>query len=629
MALMGVMTFFSTNIQARQGLFQSFETLLDIQSQNYQKKIESLGRQSSTLNNLSSADEVELDADFINTILFYSASRYTSLAFKDRCSFYDLYLAGHLKGPQGAIENFVVKFKSKKGEVQTALVNPQNFLEKVAFVQCPQSQKFSQYFEVKNLPQTVKTIFLKPPTNQEDCLEIHQKLLADPKTPYLCKMSDYIDAIPETQREIRTLSKSRYREIEALKRKLTLAQRYDQLLTQSSVDYLKHFCDNIEKPKRFCDDFFNVNFWKRIGSGEKSKKFIEHKCKDYLNRPTLTEKQYSKCIRDFSNDPNLCHYLNNSDQALAPRQSCSMQSFSLNQSRLNANYLDCPSRTGSEGITNLSRLILHFSPLKQESQASSCELETTHAFATFNHEASDGRFWGYKLCYDDKINREEVCLPAITGDYQESNYSMGKVVAKILAKNRGYNEANRCEVIDSKDYKPSMLRFKSGCFIILDPKSCYGTDCKFKTILDEREIDFIKIKSGSIFDYFPSNYIDENISQAKLFERYYKKSTRRILNVSFLKSIFKDQPKAIIHGVACAEDLLPSFFAKNLLHKCTILPFIVDGYVEDKGHLSLILRTAIDDVHSPRIISWSYVFSALKAYQELHPLELWGMYAIY
>ena len=119
------------------------------------------------------------------------------------------------------------------------------------------------------------------------------------------------------------------------------------------------------------------------------------------------------------------------------------------------------------------------------------------------------------------------------------------------------------------------------------------------------------------------------MAQTKLIERYFRKKTRKILNVSFLKNIFNEQPKTIIQGISCAEDLLPTHFVKDTLHKCTPLPFIVDGYTENQGSLSLILRTSIDDVHSPRIISWSYVFSALKAYKQLHPLGLWGLYAIY
>lgn len=611
------------------GLYESFETLLDVQKTNYQKKLEKLSTKTTTLNNLNNADEVDLDPDFINTILFYSPSRYSSLAFKDKCSFYDLYLAGHIRDENGPIQDFIIRYKSKKGDVRSGVVKANIYMEKVGFVQCPNSKKFAQYFQLKNLPNTLKTLFLKTPTSFDQCEAIHNEFINDYKTPYLCKIYDAIDEIPELQRNLKNLSKSKYREIEKIKRELRAALRYQKYLNDKSYDYLKNICDNIEKPKQFCHEYFNENFWKKILKGEKSKTYIEHKCMAYLKINKLTDKQIKKCVRDFTAFPELCHYLNEYDKALAPRFNCSEQSLALNQSRLLADYNDCPSRIGNEGITNVARVFKHFNLEKKTDNNASCEIETTHSFVAFNNEASDGRFWGLKLCYDDKINREEVCFPTLTGDYDDSEYSMSKVVARILAKTRGYSEENKCEIIQDEDYKPLMLKFKAGCFIITDKQQCFGTNCKFKVILDEREVNLIKLKSGTLFDYFPSNYLEENFAQTKLLERYLKKSINKILNISFLKSTFKNHPLAIVQGIACAEDLLPTFFAKNILHKCTPLPFIIDGYMEDKGSLSLVIKTAMDDVHSPRIISWSYVFSALKAYKELHPLGLWGLYAIY
>ena len=623
-----VMAFTSLPSSA-QGLYQSFENLLDIQKTNYDKKVNQLSKKTINLNRIENLDEVELDNDFINTILFYSPSRYSSLAYKDKCSFYDLFLAGHIKGPDGALNNFIIAYKTKKGEIKKSVIKAETFIERIAFEQCPQSKKFHDYFTLKNLNKTAKTITLKTPTTEEDCFEIHQQYLDDYKTPYLCKMHEYIDDIPKLTRLSKNLSKARYRELQQIKKKLRIARRYEKVLNENSIDFLKNLCENIEKPKIFCNSFFNVNFWKKIVKGEKSPRYIEHKCLAHLNKRTLTKRRIKRCARDFTSTPDLCHYLNSQDMALAPRQNCETQSFALNRSRLFSDYLDCPSKTGNEGITNISRVIKHIDPKIKNTRGSSCEIDAINTFVEFNNEASDGRFWGQQLCFENKIMQREECFPTLLGDSPGSEYSISTVINNILKKTRGYNSAKGCEFITSREYKPLLLKYRAGCYIIADKENCYGTDCRFKIILDESEMKHIILKKGTMFDYFPSNYLEENMAQTKLAERFYKKKTRKILNISFLKTVLNQHPNAIIQGIACAEDLLPTHFIKNTLHKCTPLPFIVDGYTENSGSLSLILRTAIDDVHSPRVISWSYAFSALKAYKALHPLDLWGLYAIY
>ncbi len=82
------------------------------------------------------------------------------------------------------------------------------------------------------------------------------------------------------------------------------------------------------------------------------------------------------------------------------------------------------------------------------------------------------------------------------------------------------------------------------------------------------------------------------------------------------------------HGIGCAEDLLPEHFSKESFNQCSPLPFIVDGYREKAGIYSVVIRTAYDSLHAPRLVPWTNLFSALKDYQRLHPLDIWGLYAL-
>ena len=610
------------------GLYQTLETLIEVQDKSFAKKMKKLRNKISNLNNLKDPMTVELDPDFINHILFYSPSRYSSLAHKDRCSLYDLVLSGHLRDKEGQLRRFLIKYQTRKGKIKTSLVSKSTFLQKVAFKQCPQSQKFQQYFNMRNLKKTLKTITLEVPTSYDQCYKVYNEFVNDYKTPYLCQIYEQIKKVPALKIAIRNTPRSNFKLATKLKRGLSLSNDYKKVLNIKSYDYLKNLCDNIEKPKKFCHDFFELSFWKKIIKGEKSSIYIKNMCLEIYKRKNLTPRQFQKCARELSKDPDRCHYLNKFDRGLTPKPSCSNISKALNLSRLVSNYNDCPSKTGNEGILNIARVINHISPKKSFSD-NLCQLESTKVFAQFSHEVNDGRDWNVHLCYEDKLNQKEVCLPTLLGEYPGSDLSMNLVVAKILRRTKGFGNEQKCSVISNKEYRPTLLEYKSGCYIIQSGKNCSGTNCKFKIMNDELEIKHITFKSDVLFTYFPVEYTKQNSSQFKLIQKHFKKKSRKMLNISFVKTIFKQKPNAILQGIGCREDLLPTFFQKRSLNQCTPLPFIVDGYIEDRGTLSLVVRTALDSLHAPRIVSWSYVYSALKAYKDLHPMSLWGLYAIY
>ena len=130
---------------------------------------------------------------------------------------------------------------------------------------------------------------------------------------------------------------------------------------------------------------------------------------------------------------------------------------------------------------------------------------------------------------------------------------------------------------------------------------------------------------SSLAEYF----INENKSFLKLYTTKKKLNLKSIKNISSYLLLQKQYPKAIFLGVGCAEDLLPSFFKRYAFNICTPLPFISDGYLKSEGSYALVTRTGVDQINAPRIIPWPYIFNAVKTYQQLHPIKLWGLYAIY
>jgi hypothetical protein len=627
-ALIGLLIIFSTHLNAQSGFYQNFEKLIKINKENYLKKLEKLTRNLSELNDLVDPNQAELDPDFINTLIFYTPSRYSALVSKDKCSLYDIILADLAQSHEGDIRYFIIRYKNKAGEVKSVAVNRSIFMEKVAYGQCPSIRKFNLYFNLANIKKTLKGIVLKTPTSDNQCLEIHQEFMNDYKTPYLCKISEKVAALPALTLRIKNTSKSNYKLLQNLKREQRITQQYLDLLNEDAIDYLDSLCQNLEKPKVFCESFFKSSFWERALSGERSKYYVQNICQDLFERIDLNARDLKRCVRKLSSNKSQCHYLGKQEQVLLPKPNCEDLSKRLNRSHLFSDYYDCPGLVANDGIVNVTRIINHLEGVGQVFSGN-CSANSTLTFAKFINELTDGRFWNVGACYEDKIYNREECFPMVYGELENNQYSMGSVIKRVLTKTRGFGENQNCEVISEKQYEPKLLKFKTGCFIIFDRANCYGTNCKFRVVLDEREINNFKIKSGSSFDYFPKDFKGENYAMSSLLKTKYKLKTKSIINIAFLKSFFKDHPKSIMHGIACAEDLLPNFYNKTVLNQCRPLPFIIDGYKENKGLVSVIMRTAHDGLHAPRLVPWSYLYSSLKDYQRRHPLNLWGLHAIY
>lgn len=577
---------------------------------------------------MTGVDDVELDPDFLSSMIFHTPSRYSILGGADKCGLYDLILSNLAQGANGDIQKFVVRYKNKEGETKLSLLDRNRFFKDIAFKQCPKVEKFQQYFSLRNLPKTLKTINLTPPVSMASCENSHKEFIKDPKAPYLCYISEKVSSIARLEDLKRTTPRSQYRKLQKIKRDHEVAKRYSSLLSSEGADYLNNLCQNIDSSKAFCDGFFNNNFWHRVSSGEKSKHFMKDMCQDIYKKENLTQKNYKDCANKLTKDPSLCLFSGARKGDLTPRQNCSLIGSALNYSRLKADYEDCPAKVGNPAVVNLARIITHFSA-QTPPDSPYCHASISSVYAQFAIETSESRHWKNALCFEDKILNEEVCHPVINGDIEGNNLSLSKVVEKILKRTKGLGIDQSCKVANKKDYRPELLKYKSGCFVIIDFDNCNGVSCEYDILMNQRKIDFIRKRTGAIFDYFPNNYAGENFAQSKLIAKKYKLKDKKITNITALKIALNESANAIVHGVACAEGVLPANFKKTNLNQCTPLPFIVDGYKKEKGSHSVIFRSGIDSIHAPRIIPWPHLFSALKDYQRHHPLNQWGLHALY
>lgn len=611
-----------------QGLFQTFDTIIKIQKTNYNKKLQTLVNRNFELSDIKDVNQVKLDPDFIASFIFNSPSRYISLGIKDKCSLYDLLTTDLLQGNSGPLDTVIIQYKDQKGKNKTHTLPLSSFMTFIAYKQCPKVKKLKTYFLPKNLRQTLKTYSLKTPTSYTQCFDVHKSFVNDIKTPHLCSLIENIRNVKQKRTRLRNMSRANFRKYTNLKVQIDQIESSKKIIKPNALNYLTDLCLNINKPKLFCNSFFEQNTWTKVSKSKDKRSILRHYCSDlYPKKKSLSKQNIKECVKKLTKENKLCHTLGTQKGALFPKPNCKLISKALAFSNLFSDYDDCPALAGNEVTTSLSRLFIHLDqkiPLKP----THCSLYSTQPYAQFSVDNNDAATWQVNLCYEDKIKREKVCLPTILGNIADSKINISQNIQKIAARLKGYKSPKGCQVIKQSRYQPALLEYQNGCFIIFNENHCLGTDCQFKVIIDQQPFTNFSFESDLSFDLFPRRFIDENKSIIKVLETIKRKRFKIIKSVSSLTREFKKDPKTVVLGISCAEGILPTFYKTKHINQCTPLPYLVDGFIEKNGIYSLIIRTSLDHIHAPRIIPWSYVFDSLVQYQKYHPTGLWGLNAI-
>ena len=169
---------------------------------------------------------------------------------------------------------------------------------------------------------------------------------------------------------------------------------------------------------------------------------------------------------------------------------------------------------------------------------------------------------------------------------------------------------------------------REGCYVVYDKRDCSSLNCPKKIIHENLEVDGIRYEGVPSMEYFPSSFGTKKVSVVKMLKNIYKFKSPKIRNISEIKFHLNSNKKSIIHGIGCLEDIFPNQFKKMTFNQCGPIPFLIDGLIQDKKGNHLILRTALDEIHSPRIVSWNYVFNAIKNYSLIHPRKTWTLYGL-
>jgi hypothetical protein len=611
------------------GLLESFVKLIELDKKKFVQKFNNIKAITEDQQERKIGLELEIDPDYMTSALFYTPHKYAQLAFKNKCSLFDLLQTG-LLGTYVESDDVMLRTVDQNDKMISLTIPRDDYLGYVFSRECQQSRNLKRLFNPPLLKQVMKRIQFEIPNDRELCLGLHEKLVNDIKTPYYCQILNDISEGVKAEGYLPYAKRNSLKIVGELREKIKRGKELRSSISDSQMDYIKMLCSNIETPKTFCEGFFDKSFWTRIIQNERSPYYATYFCQDLLGRANINKRSLKICLEKMIQDQDLCHYIGKRYPSLTPKPNCENISRALNHSRLFSHYKDCPGKTGNEGVLNISRVIKHFRGRNEKIYNTLCSLTSAAEFVEFNLKNDNEQSWGVSLCYEDPIKAQTVCLPSIMGIFPESQYSEDKVLADIMSRTRGTSPTMKCEATPEQVYRSVLLKYKSGCHIIYDWFNCTAVDCKQRVFYNGKEVTHIKQKGDLTFSYYPTDYKDENYAQTTTLNRGFTgKKHKKVENLTLLNFYMKQSKKAIIHGIGCAEDLLPSFFQKDAFYQCKPLPFIIDGTIKNEGKTSLIVRTALDDLHAPRIVDWNHIFTAVKNYSEKHPAKVWTLDAFY
>jgi hypothetical protein len=609
------------------GAIDTIEQLYNTHSTQFKNVLEKVGKNPKLIDQLMLLDEIKLNPYFIKSLLFHSEFRFLKLAKNKECTFLALLENGLLKINTGQINNLLIDYKNKKGVIETAQVSKEDYFKYIYKKKCFNNKEIKTLFQNSNLKKTIASIPFTTPKTKNQCFGILKEWQDNIYTPYLCKVPYFIKRGKLAAKKLETIPDRDFIKRQFFVDQIKQANKLKVLVPFFERSYLDNLCESISNQDNFCKIYLATDVWTKIINGEFPKSRMKYKCKNILGiKADPTMEQLKKCSKKFMKEFKVCETMGTKGYAsLYPMNNCKSISRALNVSHLKADYHDCPGRIDNAGVINIHRIVNHLKPREFQSKPGSCGSEANYSFAKLHMEFKNEEAWPLKICYDDGLKAEEICIPYVPGLETDSDMSEGKVIGKILRRMINLPIRTKCTSIPKNKYNPNLLQYKVGCYIVFDHKICSSLHCPKKIFVNKKEISGLRFIGRPEFDYFPNSFSNEKFAISNIIQETLKTKSRVIRNLTELKTFLDASETAIIHGVGCIQDIYPTRYPTRSFNECTPIPFIVDGYFKEHGNIMMSLRTALDDIHSPHPIVWNYLFNAVSGYKELHPLKLWSL----
>lgn len=590
------------------GLIESFERLSELSKDQFQKNKSRVQSQLNVVTDITELKDVKFDPEFIKNLIINSDERFLNLSNKDECRFLSTLETNLLKTSEGNADTLIINYTSPDNKLMSAAIPRQDFFEQIYKKKCLNNREFSVLFSDVNAPKTIEGIKFTVPKTKNECLAVHKEWLNNSYTPYLCRIQQIIKRSP-------------------LKRQ---SDYYTERIPLMQRVYLDNLCASLSTPELFCTAYLKNDTWSKVVNSELPAYKMNYKCQNMYNKTEpLTNVEIRNCAAKLATDNSFCETRGNKDlPSNFPLQNCNNVSLALTNSKLVTDYHDCPGLIDNEALTNIHRILNHFNPRKVNNTRSACSGETNYTFARLNLDLKYEAGWPLKICYLNRITNKEVCVAYIPGSRADEPLSEDVVIAKILYAQKGAPQKTTCRIVDSKTYNPLRSEFKYGCFIVYNADMCTTLACEKKVIWDEREQTDIKFTGKAVFDYFPTAFMNERYSFVNMINEVHGTQERLIRNLTDLNFQLDKISNSIVHGIGCAEDIIPEIFTRGSINQCRPMPFIIDGIVKKDNEQLLVARLAIDDIHTPRLLQWTNIYNAVSSYQEMHPLNTWTLYGI-
>jgi len=624
--LLQLHTAFAENFSAP-GLIESYEKLLGLDELQSSKAVGLLtGKKSPG----PPTGEMRLNSYFLRSIFINSETRYVSLAEQGECTFLSLLENGLLKWSNLPANSVLIDEKKSESEIISSIISLPVFLQTNYRTKCTSNREQNELFSEKNLTATIKNLSLKIPRSETECHNIFAQWRANNSLPHLCRLHELIQNGQKAEKIINGLDEKEMEKRRSLEKSIREKNLIENAVPLFERSYISNLCKNLNNEKEYCETYIGQDTWNKVINGELPSYTMSFLCQDILKKSEITNKDFILCAAKMKNTPKLCHAINLKERTtLFPRPNCQEVALALNSGHLKTDYRDCPSSIDTEGITNIFRLQRHFAPDSALFPNNDCHSDPYFSYAKMVIDfAGDTDNWPLKICYTDPVLRKEKCVAYIPGNNLKEKMAEGVVVGKILERLRGVPDKTTCKIIDVNDFKPSLLQYQTGCFIVRDTNNCATDGCERKIYYDKNLISGISFRGAFFYEYFANSYISEKFSSQNILAETYRLQNKVLKNLTELNFFLEQNKKGVAHAVGCVEDLLPQYFSRSALNQCRPIPFIIDGVVKKNNNNFLSVRSSVDDLHLPRLISWGFVFSALSNYRELHPLQKWTLYGL-
>ncbi len=617
----------SFDMQGFEGIVFSLEQLIEKNRSDYQTI-----SNSKPLISLEGVTNLVLTPEFINSIVLFSPPQYIHLINNNECLFYSLLDHGLLFSLENNPTMLPVIWDDNKKTGQIGTISKFLFFEYIYSKKCFANKEIATIFNSTNIATTIEKMNFTIPQKSSECDNIFKGWYGNPYLPGICKVPEIINNSIKYQELLLTVDKKKSELVQYYSTYIKHGQELINNITIFKRSYIENLCSNLDHQEKFCSFYLSDDAWRKVTDGGYPRYMMEYRCKIILKKDKLSDEDLFNCRSMMLKDDYLCSQNGISQfPALVPGPKCQDVSKALTKGQLATDYQDCPGKVDNDSITNINRIILNFTPLKSVSSPESCDGEMQTNFANLlvgTNKSLDESDWPMKMCYPNPVTKEKVCHAYIPGNDNFSNLSEIAVVGKIMQKLKGADPGQKCTYLSSLDYRPLLLEYRHGCFIVFDVNKCTALHCNKKIYYNQKEIKEIKYSGQHQIEYLPTSFINTGKTIFKIMEkplRVENKSLKNLTEITFFLDQFK---KRIIHGVGCLEDLLPTFYKKKALNQCQPIPFIIDGYLLENSNTYMVTRTAIDNVHSPRLILWNNVYNALANYKLIHPVSLWPLYGL-